>query len=313
MVLFEYHTAILLLCVMIAAKTYNQPTTYKWVDIKDPVSDDISSLLNDVKLHQTTVLDIIDEKHLPKFETFEGEYQFIICRFYNEQAAKEADSIIQLTHRLVIIFNDHLLITLHNHASNIVDSVQSRYAEQLPIPELVCKLVKTCLQQYDTQIEKLDAEVDFYESRIFLRKRIPDLLKNLYFIKRRITSYRKLFNLSKEILDKLKSVLPKSAVAQDMREAYIRADTFIEEVYESINALLNIYISLSSQRTNEVMRVLTVFSAFFLPLTFIVGVYGMNFEWMPELQWHYGYITVWLVMIAVTLLVYRWFRKRSWV
>lgn len=298
---------------MIAVNTYRAPNPYTWVDLKNHSTDDIALLHPYIILHQTTLLDINDEKHLPKFETFEGEYQFLICRFYNEQATKEADSIIQLTHRLVIIFSDRVLITLHNHASNIVDSVQSRYAEQLPIPELVCKLVKTCLQQYDTQIEKLDTEVDFYESRIFLRKRIPDLLKNLYFIKRRITAYRKLFNLSKEILDKLKSIIPKSAVAQDMRDAYIRTDTFIEEVYESINALLNIYISLSSQRTNEVMRVLTVFSAFFLPLTFIVGVYGMNFEQMPELQWQYGYLTIWLIMAVTTLLIYRWFRKRAWV
>jgi magnesium transporter len=298
---------------MIAEYTYQTPTHYRWIDIKDASPDEVVSLRSYINLHQTTLFDINDDKHLPKFETFEGEYQFIICRFYNEQAAKEADSIIQLTHRLVIIFSENVLITLHNHASNVVESIQSRYAEQLPIPELVCKLVKACFQQYDAQIEKLDAEVDFYESRIFLRKRIPDLLKNLYFIKRRITAYRKLFNLSKEILDKLKTVLPKSAVAQDLRDTYIRTDTFIEEVYESINALLNIYISLSSQRTNEVMRVLTVFSAFFLPLTFIVGVYGMNFEWMPELQWRYGYLSIWIIMTVTTILIFRWFRKKSWV
>jgi magnesium transporter len=79
-----------------------------------------------------------------------------------------------------------------------------------------------------------------------------------------------------------------------------------------MNSLLNIYISLSSQKTNEVMRVLTVFSAFFLPLTFIVGVYGMNFEHMPELNHPIGYPLVWIAMTLITILIYRNFKKNGW-
>jgi magnesium transporter len=75
---------------------------------------------------------------------------------------------------------------------------------------------------------------------------------------------------------------------------------------------MNLYISLASQRTNEVMRVLTIFSVFFLPLTFIVGVYGMNFSAMPELSWEYGYPGVWVLMIFVTLVVLIWFKTRKW-
>lgn len=290
-----------------------QADKIKWIDLYEPQTEDLSLLQQSLPLHRTTLFDIADEKHLPKFETFESEYHFIICRFYNEHAPKEADSIIHLTHRLVILFNDKQLVTIHTNAQSIVQTVKEKFANELPVSELVCKLVKSCLQNFDGQIEKLDSEVDFYESKIFLRKRIPDLLKNLYFIKRRITAYRKLFNLSKEILDKLKQLQPKSAVAQDMSDAYVRTDTLVEEVYESINALLNIYISLSSQRTNEVMRVLTVFSAFFLPLTFLVGVYGMNFENMPELSLPYAYPALWVTMLVITILVYRWFKNKSWI
>jgi magnesium transporter len=69
---------------------------------------------------------------------------------------------------------------------------------------------------------------------------------------------------------------------------------------------------LASQKTNEVMRILTVFSAFFLPLTFIVGVYGMNFQWMPELQVQYGYPAVMVFMALVTLLIFQWFKRKNW-
>ena len=84
------------------------------------------------------------------------------------------------------------------------------------------------------------------------------------------------------------------------------------QVLEDVNNLMNLYISYSAQRTNDVMRVLTIFSAFFLPLTFIVGVYGMNFEFMPELSKKWGYPAVLLLMAAVTIGIFTWFKKRKW-
>ena len=91
-----------------------------------------------------------------------------------------------------------------------------------------------------------------------------------------------------------------------------KIDTLIETNHDDINNLMNVYISISSQRTNEVMRTLTVFTAFFLPTTFIVGVYGMNFENMPELQHPYGYPAVLGFMLLVTILIYTWFKRKGW-
>jgi magnesium transporter len=81
---------------------------------------------------------------------------------------------------------------------------------------------------------------------------------------------------------------------------------------DNIHQLLNIYFSASSQRTNETMRILTIFSVFFMPLTFIVGIYGMNFEFMPELGWKMGYPGVMGLMAVVTLLIYIWFKRKRW-
>jgi magnesium transporter len=76
---------------------------------------------------------------------------------------------------------------------------------------------------------------------------------------------------------------------------------------------MNLYLSLSSQRTNEAMRVLTVFSAFFLPLTFIAGVYGMNFEYMPELTWKLGYPGAMAAMVLISVGIYFWFKRKGWI
>jgi magnesium transporter len=99
---------------------------------------------------------------------------------------------------------------------------------------------------------------------------------------------------------------------EDMRDFYLRLETDTDDLQENITQLLNLYISLASQKTNDVMRILTVFSAFFLPLTFIVGVYGMNFQFMPELTSKWGYPGVLIFMAAVTFLIFQWFKRKSW-
>jgi magnesium transporter len=103
-----------------------------------------------------------------------------------------------------------------------------------------------------------------------------------------------------------------SRLMQDISDRQLELEIQYEQMQDELTQLLNLYISLSSQRTNDVMRILTIFSVFFLPLTFIVGVYGMNFDFMPELEWEYGYIGVWVLMLIVTLSVFIWFRKRRW-
>jgi magnesium transporter len=98
----------------------------------------------------------------------------------------------------------------------------------------------------------------------------------------------------------------------DVKEQAEGLHFYADELTDYATNLTGLQLALASQKTNQVMRILTVFSAFFLPLTFIVGVYGMNFEHMPELPWRYGYAMVWLVMLAVTAGIWLWFRRRGW-
>jgi magnesium transporter len=105
---------------------------------------------------------------------------------------------------------------------------------------------------------------------------------------------------------------PTAPLYQDLRENAESMHFYADELVEDVNNLLSIQLALASHRTNEVVRVLTVFSVFFLPLTFIVGVYGMNFHYMPELRERWGYPAVLVGMGLVTLVIYLWFRRRGW-
>ena len=114
------------------------------------------------------------------------------------------------------------------------------------------------------------------------------------------------------MLDNLNREQKHDPYIQDVYDMYLRLLTMYEEVDNGTNNLLNIYIGLASHRTNEIVRVLTIFSVFFMPLTFIVGIYGMNFKYMPELEMRGAYPITMLAMFLITIAIYIWFRKKEW-
>jgi magnesium transporter len=286
-------------------------SNFDWIDIVNPTPEELDAVAAKYGLHPSAVQDCLQPEHLPKYELIDDTH-FIIARYFDVESAKSSDNIHELSRKVAIFFSRNYVITVHRKQfAQYGDLIQRNVTFGHTI-DVVCKIVKASFVTYEEPIAKLDNEIDFYESRIFLKKRIPDLLKNIYLIKRKAYVIRKLFNLSKEIVDNVNSIEKRGPVKKDLEDYYVKYDTQIEQVYESINGLMHIYISLSSQRTNEVMRTLTVFTAFFLPLTFVVGVYGMNFHFMPELTYSWGYPAVMLFMGIITLAIYAWFKKKGW-
>ncbi len=288
--------------------------SFEWIDLTAPTEEELTGLAAKYNLPETALKDCLQPDHLPKFEPFEN-VSFIIVRNFDSNCPIDSDSIQQLTRKIAIFYSDAFLITVHRSESNAIKNTTERYLQKNigknPF-DIICKIMKEALETYETPLNALDKETDFYENRIFLKKRIPDLLKKLYLMKRKAYIFKRLFSLNKSVIEQMVYNRNRNTFYEDMKDYYIRIDTINEEVFDSINSLLNIYISLSSQKTNEVMRVLTAFSAFFLPLTFIVGVYGMNFDYMPELKQAYGYPTVLVSMLALTIIIYQWFKRKGW-
>src|SRR5690606_2209830 len=104
----------------------------------------------------------------------------------------------------------------------------------------------------------------------------------------------------------------KNTYTQDFRDLFSRTSTLYRNTSENTAQLLSIYFNIESNHTNEIMRILTIISVFFMPLTFIVGVYGMNFDIMPELHWKYGYPIVLGAMLLLSLIIYLWFKRKKW-
>lgn len=289
-------------------------STWEWIDLESPTKEELQELAGKYGLHSASVVDSLQPEHLPKYEEF-GKVSFLISRVFDSNAHQEADTIQELTNKVAIFFSEKFIITIHRHPVRLIQEVKEKYVDSSAVTttaELLVKLVKAVFRTYEAPAHGLAMELDSYEAKTFLNEKMPPLTKGLYHLKRKATVCKRVLRLSEVILTNLQlNGLPPAEI-QDLKDLYVHIETQFEEINEGTNNLINIYISLSSQKTNDVMRVLTIFSAFFLPLTFIAGVYGMNFEFMPELEKTYGYPAVMALMALVTLCIYLWFRKKHW-
>lgn len=289
-------------------------SVFEWIDVHAPDNDELKALAIQYALPEAAVLDCMQSDHLPKFESFD-KYNFVIIRYYDNECNTSSQDVQSLTRKMAFFFNSDFLLTIHRRElpelSSIAEKSFKDNGVQHPF-DVVCKLIKHYFSTYDPPLESMEKDIDLYESRVFLKKRTPDLLKDLYSVKRKTHILRRIQNITKTVVEQLHLSHKKNAFYEDMRDAHLQLDTRLDDLQDNIQSLLHLYLSISSQKTNEVMRILTVFSAFFLPLTFIVGVYGMNFDFMPELKQPYGYPAVLIFMGLVTYLIFQWFRRKRW-
>jgi magnesium transporter len=173
-------------------------------------------------------------------------------------------------------------------------------------------MIKAMVDSYNEPSKLLSEQIDAMEQTIFLRDYKKISLTELYFQKTKTRITKKLLQITQQVLHQVEvSAAHKSALA-DIHDSMLNLVLVYEEVLDNAHTILNTYLSINAQKSNDVMKVLTVFSAFFLPLTFIVGIYGMNFEHMPELKWANGYYLALGFMLLITLGIYRWFKKKGY-
>lgn len=298
---------------MITVLKERNQDNYEWIDITSPEKAELNEIAVKYDLHKALVEDSLQPEHLPKFEMV-GDTHFIILRVYSTIAPKEADTIQEVTDKIAVFIGSNFIITIHRRDYDFLHAIKLKYVDKgkCSTPhQLLFRIIFSSLSSYASPTAELARELDFYEPKIFLNKKTPSLLKNLYYIKRKASVMDYVFDLSKSIIESQKGKIASTHYNQ-LKDEVLRLQTNTKHVIDNVANLLNIYISLSSQRTNEVVRVLTVFSVFFMPLTFIVGIYGMNFDFMPELRWHYGYLATVGLMVFITLAIFFWFKRKGW-
>jgi magnesium transporter len=297
---------------MIKTLIENKKSNFKWVDVLNPSSAELQTIASQYGIHKEFIADALQPEHLPKHEPV-ANTSFFIVRYYSPNDQPAYDTIQGLTNKIAIFQTEDLLLTIHLHEIAFLDQLKEIDGNACRgTVDLLNKLFKAVLQTFEPPAAELAEEIDLYEEKIFLKKERKLSLSGVYHVKRKIEVSKKVLMLSRDILERIDHPSHENPDTRDTRDLYIRLLTLYESMSENTNQLLTVYFSISSQRTNEVIRVLTLFSVFFMPLTFIVGIYGMNFEFMPEINWKLGYPAVLVLMVTVTIIIYSWFRRKGW-
>lgn len=285
-----------------------------WIDILNPSKEEMGQISKEYNLDQHIVRDCMEPEHLPKYELVD-DVHFLILRFYAPQEDKAVPTIQELTNKIAIFYTDKFVITIHRKELSFFDDILKKFSAKKcsSITELIVKIIWQALETYSKPAILLSDKVDFYESEIMLRKSSEDQVQTLYLIKHKASVIHKVLMLMAEPINHQHPEKHERSAVQDMRDQYLKMLTLYNQILDDVNNLMSLSMSVAGKRTNEVMRVLTIFSVFFMPLTFIAGIYGMNFKFMPELNHKWSYPAVLFVMALVTVIIYFWFKRKKWI
>ena len=295
------------------------PSRAAWIDVEGE-REAAERLLGDLKFHPLAIEDTFTLLHQPRVEEYDDDL-FVIVRGID---FNDADPLAHLeTLKLAVFLRSNLLITVHRAPLRSVSTVRQRLEESrkaLPggvaqilwsICDEIVDLYFPVLDGIGLEIENLEAEVLDSTGREQLEK-ILELRRKLGVLRRIMLPHRAVFNHLSNSRDKLFDATA-SLNFRDTLDNVLRLIDAIDQQRDQLANVKDTYLSVVSQRTNEIMKVLTLFSAIMLPLTFIAGVYGMNFEHMPELHSRSGYFIVLGVMVVVAVGMVVLFRRKKWI
>lgn len=299
------------------------PTAIVWVDMLD-AGDGDKTLLQDVfKFHPMVVEDMLADAPTPKMERFDG-YLYIVFHALLPGWEKALGDEI-LIGDLDVMLGKNFLLTSH---TTTLPSVENAWQHILKKPECMRKgpayvaylIADVLSERYLPLMERLDHEIDALETSI-IKNPGPHLLETIFALKHKLQRIRRVGLHQREVLNRLSrgerevELIPEE-VKPFFRDAYdnfVRVVDLNDSFREIVSSAMEGYLSMQGHKLNEIMKVLTLISTIMLPLTFIAGVYGMNFDVMPELHWSYGYFSA-LGMMGVTAIVFFiYFRRKGWI
>src|SRR4029079_6047097 len=291
-----------------------------WVDMEAPTEADERILLDVFKFHPLTVEDCRENRHYPKVEEFHS-YIYFIVHGVTANTSPDRFTTIELGGCLV----PNYVTAYHHERFRSINNVKqllrtTPVACQRGPAFLLHQILDQVVDFYSPVLDDFDDRIDRLEDDIFtLQRPNNEILSEIMDLKRSVLRLRRIYGKQMDILHRM-SRGEFGLIPEDMRPFYrdvydhlVRVVDLAENYRDLISGSLEAYLSVVSNRLNEIMKVLTIFSAVMLPLTFIAGVYGMNFDNMPELHSRYGYYAVWAIMVVVAIGMLLFFRRRGWI
>lgn len=299
---------------------FKDTPTVTWINI-DGVhqADIIEKIGKQFDIHPLILEDIMNTEQRPKIEDFEN-YLFIVLKMlYTDNKNGEIQS-----EQVSLVVGPNYVISFQEREGDVFDPIRDRIrtakgrVRRMGPDYLAYALIDAIVDNYFVVLEKVGEKIEDVEEKL-VTEPSPQVLKNIHGLKRKLLFLRKSVWPLREvinILERGECSLVKKATIIFLRDVYDHTIQVIEtiEVYrEMLSEMIDAYLSSISNKTNEIVKVLTIIATIFIPLTFIASIYGMNFTWMPELEWPEGYHMVLVLMAIIGIIMIIFFRRKKWI
>ncbi|MFO8066523.1 MAG: magnesium/cobalt transporter CorA [Bacteroidales bacterium] len=279
--------------------------------------DTIASICKTQEIHNLVIQDILDVNQRPKFQEFDN-FSFLTLK----SIVPSEDKL--LTEQISFVFGDNYLISFQERKADHFEHLRYRLREDKGILRergadvLLYSMLESILDNYFITLNKLDEEMEEFNFSDFKKEPSPDSLE-------KIENHKKFVQFVKKAILPIKefSLLVERGECRNIENQHIKYFLEIKDlcltlldncdmILSSLESSINLFFSVQGHRMNQVMKTLTIVATIFIPLTFIAGVYGMNFINIPELEWKYGYFGIWGIMILVFIAMILYFRRKKW-
>ena len=307
------------------AKTFDECFPYKnrptvtWINV-DGIHqvETLEKLGECFGVHPLTLEDILNTDQRPKMEDF-GDYMYIVLKMFTRNA--QNDEIV--TEQISLILGENFVLSFQENVGDVFDPVRARIRSdkgrlrKMAADYLLYSLLDAIVDNYFIILENFGDQIEFIEERLIVNP-AQETLKIIHKLKREMLFLRKSVWPLREVISGMErgeSPLIKGTTKIYLRDVYdhnIQIIDTIETLREMLSGMLDIYLTSISNRLNAVMKVLTIIATIFMPLTFLAGIYGMNFKYMPELEWKWGYFLILFVMFGIGISMLFYFKKKKW-
>ena len=298
---------------------YKDKESVTWLDIVGVHEVDIIGALGKYyNLHPLLLEDVMNTDQRPKLD----DYEDCLCLFLKILSFDDSNHRLRVE-QVSLVLGPHFVFTFQERDNPVFEPVRERLRKakgrirKLGSDNLAYALIDGVVDSYFAILEKTGERIEALEEEL-MDNPSPKTSHQIHLLKKDLILLRKSVWPLREVVNTL--VKEESPLIQERTRFFIR-DIYDHAVHviettetfrEMVSEMIDVYLSSVSNRMNEVMKVLTIIATIFIPLTYLVGIYGMNFKYMPELEWPYGYPLLWLIMLGVALTMLVLFRRKKW-
>jgi magnesium transporter len=298
---------------------FKEMPTVTWINIDGLHSiETIEKIGKHFELHSLILEDILNTGQRPKCEDYEKCLFMVLkmLRYDNESSSINSEQVS-------LVLGQNFVISFQEAVGDVFEQIRNRIRNakgkirKMSADYLAYALIDAIVDNYFLILEKMGEQIESMEEDLITKpsdntvQRIHTLKRELIFLRKSVWPLRELINS----MEKTESSLISDSTGPYLRDVYdhtIQVIDTVESFRDMVSGMLDIYLSSISNRMNAVMKVLTIIATIFIPLTFIAGIYGMNFKYMPELGWKWAYPAIWLIMAIVVIVMLIYFKRKKW-